>query len=464
MRRRFFWAIFGVSTILSVLVVGAAVGAVNDVRNRATGAELERAGRAVGQVLTDRIGRPGVMAALRNGDLTIPEVAGDVASLVAVAGGAEIEVFAVGPAGVVGRDVPDVGVDLDGLRAGDSQLVEVPGEPPTFVYATPVARLPERDLVLVAVLVRDAPVMVEAPQGLTIIAVGLAAVLAAVAARVLSGRLTRQLDSVAAAAERVSAGDFEARADEGGATEIDTVARSFNSMAEAMAASRERERQFLLSVGHDLRTPLTTITGYVEALEDGVDDDEEVRRIAGVMSTEGRRLRRLIEDVMLLARLESSDFGLRPEPVEVDGHLDSVLAPFRDRAGEVRVAWHQELEVPGERIVDPDRLGQIVGNLVENALRHTPETGSVSVGAHLVDGGIEVVVADSGPGIDPEDRDRIFDRFYVARRYRGVRPEGSGLGLSIVDRLVRAMDGTVELGDGASGGSSFRVWLPAPPA
>jgi len=233
-------------------------------------------------------------------------------------------------------------------------------------------------------------------------------------------------------------------------------------MASAMAESRDRERQFLLSVGHDLRTPLTTITGYAEALEDGVDDPGELTRIAAVVSAEGRRLRRLIEDVMLLARLDSSDFGLRPEAVDAGPHLDEVLAPFRDRAAELRIGWDQDLSVEGERTIDPDRLAQIVGNLVENALRHTPEAGKVSVSAVGAGDELVVRVADTGPGIPSEDIDRVFDRFYVGAGHRAVRPEGSGLGLSIVERLVDAMGGHVAVDSPAGGGAAFEVRLPAP--
>ena len=477
MRRRFFWSIFGVSSILVILLAATVVGVSNGVRDRATRAELERAGDAIGQVLGERLDRPAALRALQQGT-PLAELVGDLAPLRLVAGGSDIDFYAVGPNGIFGRAVPfDVEVDLDALRDGRSTLSEAaaPNGSTLFVYATPIAELPQRDVVLVATVARAAPVDVSLPRGWFVVVMAVAAGLAAVLARVLSRRLTLQLDSVAEAAGRLSEGDLSARAEAAGAAEIDAVATAFNEMAEAMAASRDRERQFLLSVGHDLRTPLTTITGYAEALEDGVGDESEVRRIAGVMGVEGRRLRRLIEDVMLLARLESADFDLRAEPVEVSPFLDEILTPFRDRAADLRVSWSQDLEglanpglvgtvsgPGGPRFarLDPDRIGQVVGNLVENALRYTPGAGSVDALARFDDRDLVIEIADSGPGIDVDDLPHVFDRFYVARRHRAVRPEGSGLGLSIARRLVVAMGGSVHAEQRRGGGTTFVVRIP----
>ena len=480
MRRRFFWAIFGVSSVLVVLLAATVVAVSNNVRDRATRAEVTRAGEAIGEVLGDQLDRPAVVRALQQG-LSLRDVVGDLSALRRVAGGSDIDFYGIGPQGIIGRDAPfDVAVDLDALRAGDSVLIEdeSPSGVSTFVYATPVGAITQRDVVLVATVARDAPVDVSLPRGWLVAVLAVAAGVAAVLARALSARLTRQLESVAEAAAGLSAGDLAARAEVSGSTEVDAVAKAFNEMAEGLAASRDRERQFLLSVGHDLRTPLTTITGYAEALEDGVGDDGEVRRIAGVMGVEGRRLRRLIEDVMLLARLESADFDLRPEPVEIGAYLDDVLTPFRDRASALRITWTQDLPGsspnpgfpgplsspgnPGYAEIDPDRVGQVVGNLVENALRHTPEAGSIRVDASLAGEVLVITVTDTGPGLDPDDLPSVFERSYVGRAYRGVRPDGSGLGLAIVKRLVEAMGGNVSAWAGESGGAVFEVRIPAP--
>lgn len=276
-----------------------------------------------------------------------------------------------------------------------------------------------------------------------LLAFGLAVILSAIAARLISGSLAKRIDTLGKAAAGLAAGDLSARVPISGRDEVTDLARSFNEMADQLEQTQQGERDFLMSVGHDLRTPLTTIGGYAEALEEGGLDDPAVRRIGTVLTAETRRLRRLIEDLMLLARLDASEFTLRPEPVDVAAHLREVVASFEERARRAGVRLAVEVDDVGTIEIDPDRLAQIVGNLLENALRYTPEAGSVRLSVRAEDGSLVVAVADSGPGIDPEDLPRVFDRFYVAQTYRGVRPEGSGLGLSIVQRLVTAMGGTI---------------------
>lgn len=462
MRRRFFWSIFGVAALVVVLLFGVAVGTVNTVRTNATRAEMERAARAVGELLADRLEDRRVATVLSQGG-SLDEFGIDVAALRRAAGGSELTFFAIDASGdVIGRPaIRSLGLDTEALRSGEIVTVDrVTVEGTVLGVAVPVSQT-VRDTTAVVLLSRSAPVAIEAPRGSLGAVLAVVAVLAAVLARILSMGLTRRLGSVADAASALSGGDRTARAEVGGADEVHTVAEAFNRMADQMEASRERERQFLLAVGHDLRTPLTTITGYAEALEDGLGDPREVRRIAGVMSVEVTRLRRLIEDVMVLARLESSEFDLRPEPVDVAAHVSGLVEPYLDRASAVGVFVETEIDPTGRRMVDPDRIGQIVANLCDNALRYTPETGSIVVRVEPMGSFVELSVADSGPGVDAEDLPHLFERFYVARRYRGVRPEGSGLGLSIVDALARVMGGSVSA-ESSDSGSRFVVRFPAP--
>jgi len=241
----------------------------------------------------------------------------------------------------------------------------------------------------------------------------------------------------------VAAGDMKARVPSVGDPDLDQVAAAFNEMATELEATREREREFILGVGHDLRTPLTTIGGYAEALEVGDLSEDELSRIGAVLGTQSRQLGRLIDDLSTLARLEQAQFGLREEPVDVGAHVTEVVDGFGRRSAELGV----RLSVDGDDGVmldtDPDRLGQIAQNLVENALRHTPETGSVEV---TVRGGdpdaVVITVVDSGTGISEEDLPHVFDRHYVGRQ-RSLHREGTGLGLSIVKGLVDRMGGSV---------------------
>ncbi len=462
MRKRFFWAIFGVSAAVIVLLLIVAVGTLNTVRERATKAELERQGELVAAFVGDRLTDRASVAALLRGE-AVDRVTDQLSALQRVTPDTELVLFGINAAGeIVGRQgVRSLDLDIATLRSGESQMLSRSGpDGPFLVFIRPLES-PNDNVQLFALLSREAPVAIEMPRGLLWGSLIIVALIALFFAQVLSKSMTGRLASLAGAAGALASGDLGARAEVGGSDELTTVASSFNSMASSMEASRERERQFLLAVGHDLRTPLTTIAGYAEALDEGLDDPAEVQRIAGVLGVESNRLRRLIEDVMQLARLEASEFTLRPEPVEVKAHIEGLLGAYRDHASALRVRLETRLEETGMRTVDPDRIAQILSNLLDNALRYTPETGTVTVALGADHGSIRLSVSDTGPGIEPEDLAHIFDRFYVARKYRGVRPEGSGLGLSIVQALATAMGGSVSAESEPGRGTSIAVTRPA---
>ncbi len=294
-------------------------------------------------------------------------------------------------------------------------------------------------------------------RGLLLILAALGLV-AALIARLLSSQMARRLDPLAAAARRLADGDLTTRVPDLGDPELDDVAAAFNEMASELETSREREREFILGVGHDLRTPLTTIRGYAEALELGRFGADEIEKIGGVLSVQSRQLSRLIEDLTMLARLDQAEFSLREERVDVGAHVTEIAAGFRERADEVGVRLEIDAESGVEILTDPDRLGQIAQNLVENALRYTPETGSVTVAVRSDDGDAVIEVSDTGTGIEPADLPHIFDRHYVGG-HRTVRKEGSGLGLSIVKGLVERMGGEVSADSELGRGTTITVRL-----
>jgi signal transduction histidine kinase len=270
-------------------------------------------------------------------------------------------------------------------------------------------------------------------------------IVAAVLAVGLSRALGRRLEALSHAARSYARGEFDVRAPESGHDELAAVGHAFNDMAAEMADLRRRERDFLMSVGHDLRTPLTTIRGYAEGLDSGAVDADDLPRVSGVLHAQTDRLGRLVEDVMLLARLESREFDLRPEPVDLAAHLREVVEGYEHRAAEARIRLESDLSPVGVIEVDPDRIAQVAANLLDNAMRYTPEAGSVAVRLARDGDVVGFEVADSGPGIDPEDIPHVFERLYVAQRYRPIRPEGSGLGLSVVKELADAMGATVRV-------------------
>ncbi len=293
-----------------------------------------------------------------------------------------------------------------------------------------------------------------------LLALGAAVILVGVLAGMLARRLGARLSRVDEAASRVASGDLTARVTDDGDDEVSHLADTFNDMAERLEAASNREQDFLMNVGHDLRTPLTSIAGYAETLADGKIGVDDLPKVGAALQRQSGRLSRLVEDLMLLSRLEAREFTLRTEPVDIGGLVRGVAEEYRPRAtaASLQLAISAEASEPTE--ADPVRISQVVSNLVENALRYAPEGGRVGVDVHTSTAETTLVVSDNGPGIDREDLPRVFERLYVAQRYRAVRPEGSGLGLSIVHELVNAMDGTVVVSSEPGRGTTVTVRLP----
>lgn len=280
-----------------------------------------------------------------------------------------------------------------------------------------------------------------------VLAGGVALVVAFAVAETLSRRIIHPLVTVEQAAGTIAQGDFSARAPvpRQSYPELTSLAASINAMAGNLDRLRLQERQFLLSVSHDLRTPLTSIRGFAEALADGVTTD--TAKAADVIASEARRLERLVRDLLDMAKLDAHQFALDVRPVnlwEVVSDTADGFAPTAEKLGLVlNVHEPGPTEAGGADptvAADPDRLAQVVANLMENACKYA--THRVDVAIWSRDRRAMVTVDDDGPGIPPEDLARVFDRLWT--NSRGVaRQVGSGLGLAIVAELVGAMGGTV---------------------
>jgi signal transduction histidine kinase len=289
-----------------------------------------------------------------------------------------------------------------------------------------------------------------------LIASGAALVVAAVVAANLGRRLTKPLREAEEATRRIATGDLAARvpvrADD---DELAALGRSINAMAENLERSRGLERQFLLSVSHDLRTPLTSIRGYAEAL---AERKAKPGQAAAVILSEARRLERLVGDLLELAKLDARRFSLDMRATDVCEVINETAEGFRPAAEAAGVALTVDAPARAELVAaaDPDRLAQVVANLVENALDFASRR--ITVGTARADGLVELWVEDDGPGIDADDIPHVFDRFYTVSR-TAKRHVGSGLGLAIVHELVDAMGGTVRAESGAKGGARLVVAL-----
>jgi two-component system sensor histidine kinase BaeS len=335
--------------------------------------------------------------------------------------------------------VPDVNADSDGTTsyAGGRYL---------YAYRT----LPSRGLlVLLPAGVSAAwhPFLVD-----LLIAGSAGAALAAAFSLLLARSLTRPIRRVAGATQALAA---EGRAEPlpaDGPAELASLARAFNEMAAQLEESRDSERAFLLSVSHELKTPLTAIRGYAEGLAEGAFEPEEA---AATILVESKRLERLVRDLLDLARMNRSEFSVRRESVDLGAVARDAVARHEAAADGFGVALAAE---GGEAWVeaDADRALQIASNLVENALRETPPGGSVTVRAEER----RLAVADTGPGLAPDDLPRAFDRFFLYDKYGRERPVGSGLGLAIVKQLAVAMGGDVTVSSAPGAGATFTVELP----
>ena len=283
---------------------------------------------------------------------------------------------------------------------------------------------------------------------------------AAVVAGVLARRITRPLQAAEQAAGRIAAGDLERRVHLDGREypELASLASSINTMTDSVQDAKLRERQFFLSVSHDLRTPLTSIRGWAEAIADGAATDQE--QAARVIGSEARRLERLVQDLLDLARLDSHAFSLHVSPVDIAAVVGDTAEGFRPMVEQAGL--HLQLQMPDqvlEATADPDRLAQVVANLVENAYKYASTSVHVTVSAK--EGSIVVAVEDDGPGIPQTEQGHVFERLYQSAR-SPARQAGSGLGLAIVKELTAAMGGTVVVGSSTSGrGSVLSVILHA---
>ena len=238
-----------------------------------------------------------------------------------------------------------------------------------------------------------------------------------------------------------------------GARELALLAESFNEVAVALAKAREAERAFLLSVSHELKTPLTAIRGYAEGLGEGVLPADEA---AATILRESQRLERLVGDLLDLGRMNKAEFSVRREPIDLAAIAQEALRRYESQARDFGVALEAEGSTAAPAIADADRTLQIVSNLVENALRLTPAGGSVRI---VTEPGT-ICVEDTGPGLRPEELEQAFDRFYLYSRYGRERPVGTGLGLAIVKELALGMGGSVSAESTPGRLTVFRVRLP----
>jgi signal transduction histidine kinase len=285
-----------------------------------------------------------------------------------------------------------------------------------------------------------------------------------VLAVVISRSVARPLQTMAEAAESIALGDYDQRIPVEGPNEVRKMAGSFNTMSSQVAATQQAQRDFVANVSHDLKTPLTSISGWSQALLDGTAGKPEQRqRAIRIIHDEAGRMTRMVEQLLDLEKIEGGQLQLRMEPVDLSGLVQEVHRNMALRAEEKDVQLAVEIGPVDAVQGDQDRLLQILTNLVDNAITHTPPGGRVNVSlTPYGDRAVELAVLDTGSGIPQEQLSRIFERFYQVdkSRHRTTERRGVGLGLAIVKELVEAHNGRIIAQSEVGQGSTFTVRLP----
>ena len=291
---------------------------------------------------------------------------------------------------------------------------------------------------------------------LAAVVAGLAAVLLTLG---LSRRILGPIEALTAAARRMEKGDLSQRVEVKSKDEIGELARAFNAMADGLARLEELRRNMVTDVAHELRTPLSNIRGYLEALRDGVVEPN--RQIIDSLYEEAMLLNRLVDDLQELALAEAGQLRLERRPVALADVADRAVEAIRPRAAARGIALQVNLPEDLPLVdIDPQRVGQVLGNLLSNALTYTPSGGEVVVGARTRESEVEVSVSDTGEGIPTEDLPYIFERFYRVDKSRSRATGGTGLGLAIVKQLVEAHGGRIEVESEVGRGTRFTFTLP----
>ncbi len=286
-------------------------------------------------------------------------------------------------------------------------------------------------------------------------ALGLALIIALglIGAWLLSRGVVRPVRRLAAASGRLAEGEAGVTVTPEGPRELRELAVSFNDMNAKLAKAQETEQAFLLSVSHELKTPLTSIRGYAEGVGDGTVEPVEGADVIGVESS---RLERLVGDLLESGRMRKSAFTVHREAVDLAAVAEDVARRCEATARDSGLTLLMNTEAGGGAVGDHDRVLQVVSNLVENAIRCTPAPGTVTI--TTAPGSI--TVSDTGRGLTSDDLPRAFERFYLYSRYGTDRPVGTGLGLAIVKDLTEAMGGTVSVSSAVGVGTAFMVALP----
>ena len=352
-----------------------------------------------------------------------------------------------------GKVIADSGRSLVGKSVGShwpppvASFVKL-GLPVGRLYIDPVPARNEADASFIAAVNRS-----------VLLGALVASLAAVVATLALAGRIVQPVERLTAAAQRLKAGDLTVRVRTDSQDEIGQLANAFNAMAGSLEQQEELRRNMVSDVAHELRTPLTNLRGYLEAARDGLVPPDAA--LVDNLYEETMLLQRLVADLQDLAQADAGQLRLERQPAALAGIVEQavgMLRPIAD-ARSLRISFDLPDDLPLVD-VDPERVGQVLRNLLNNAVAHTPAGGEIAVVARPGSREVVVSVRDSGSGISPEHLPHVFERFYRADRSRARQTGGAGLGLAIVKQIVLAHGGTVSAESELGSGSTITFSLP----
>ena len=334
------------------------------------------------------------------------------------------------------------------------------GPDPTFTVGVPFTR---RGFIYGAVFIQTKAQRIESGLKEILRKAGLLAagvmILSGVAVFLFVRGAMKPVRNLSAAAGAIAGGDFSPRlAEDKGGREMREVSRTFNNMTKTLADVEEGRREFVANVSHELRSPITSIRGFAEGMADGVIPPEEQPKYLRLVADESKRLSSLVDDLLALSRLEREDAKPDWSVFDINEMLRRAIIRRMDDLDKKRIEAECDPAVdPCPVRADSDRIEQVIINLLDNALKFTGEDGKIRLSSAVNGNIVEVTVWDNGPGVPPEDRDRIFDRFFTGDRAH-TSGKGTGLGLSICQRIMEMHGQTIRLLDTAEG-AAFRFTL-----
>lgn len=273
--------------------------------------------------------------------------------------------------------------------------------------------------------------------------------------------MVRPLRAMLSATDSFAKGDFTVRVPVEGDEEIEQLAMAFNNMASSLAMLESTRRSFIANVSHELKTPMTTIGGFIDGILDGTIPQEKYPYYLGIVSNEVKRLSRMVVSMLNISRIEAGEMKLRPQIVDVQEIICRIVLGFEQAIEEKHI---QVLGLDSDKVfaeADPDLVHQITYNLIENAVKFTPNEGTLSVEYKNEGKLLQIVIRNTGEGISKEEIPRLFDRFYKSDRSRSVDTKGVGLGLHIVKSLVNLQGGTITVRSVVGEYTEFVFTLPA---